>query len=135
MASRIDTIRLGLSGILQNRKFNINNTQGCKSSEMVSVVISSVVYDVSNNRITFVLRVSKFILLGLPGLDDQGTILLGTSKATHPATRWTLFSSRLEMSGFDYFVLCLCHLTTPSVAGIVKRRCRGFYVRGALAEW
>jgi hypothetical protein len=60
LASRIDTIRLGLSVILQNRKFNINNTQGCKSSEMVSVVIRSVVYDVSNNCSTFVLRVSLF---------------------------------------------------------------------------
>jgi len=47
---------------------------------MESVVIRSVVYDVSNNRNTFFLRVSKFILLGLPDPEDQGTILLQTSK-------------------------------------------------------
>jgi hypothetical protein len=80
MPSRIDTIRLGDSVILQTRKFNINNTQRCKSSQKVSVIIRSVVYDVLNDRNTFGLRVSKFILLRLPDPEDQGTILLERRK-------------------------------------------------------
>jgi hypothetical protein len=57
---------------------------------MVSVAVSSVVYDFSNNGNTFVLRVSKFILLGLPDPADQGTILFETSETTHPAKRRTI---------------------------------------------
>jgi hypothetical protein len=117
MPSRIDTIRLGDSVILQNRKFNINNKQICKSSEKESVVIRSVVYDVLNSRNTFVLRVSKFILLRLPEPEDQGTILLECRKlptqrhvGLHSPVALLLKPQTPQCSGnvsFEYFILWL----------------------------